>query len=287
MATGTTEFVDSTTADVFIPEIWSQGAIVTREQRLVFAKLVDRRYEKDLKYGDIINVPTIDNLAARSKAKATNAAITYEALTETNTQITVATWEYSAMAVESIVEVQANRDLFKAYAGKMGYALDLAVDDVLAGLPDDATNAVGALAVGLTYDDLLRARQYLDDANAPVDDRYIVVAPAEEANLMKLDHFINRDYSALVGGSTRDPDRGWFGTWLGMPVYKSTNVEGSNAAGHDNAMFHREAYALVIQMKPKAHHMYDIDYFVDKVAIEQLYGTQTMRNAHGVFMRGA
>ena len=36
-----TTFIDNTTAAVFIPEIWSTLATVSRESQLVFAKLVD------------------------------------------------------------------------------------------------------------------------------------------------------------------------------------------------------------------------------------------------------
>ena len=82
-------------------------------------------------------------------------------------------------------------------------------------------------------------------------------------------------------------NRAWFGTWLGMPVYKATNVEGTNAAGHDNVMFHTEAFALVMQLKPRFVSQYDIDYLCDKVAAQHLYGTQEMRDNHAVFCRGA
>src|SRR3990167_8414897 len=197
MATGSTEFIDSTTADVFIPELWSRGAIVARENKLVFARLVDRKYEDDLAYGDTVHVGSVGNLAARTKTKASNAAITYETVTETNTDITVATWEYAAIAVESIVKVQGNRDQLKLYAGKMGYSLALAVDDVLAGLVDDVTNAVGTLAVENTDDDWIRARQYLNDANADQKNRAIVISPAAEAGLLKLERFVHADYATL------------------------------------------------------------------------------------------
>jgi N4-gp56 family major capsid protein len=286
MATGATEFVDNTTADVFIPELWSNEAIVTREARLVFANLVNRKYEAEMKFGDIIHVPSVSDLAVRTKTA--NAAITYETQTETNTDITVSTHQYAAMAVEDITKVQANRDLFSLYAGKMGYALDLAVDDVLAGLPDNLTNTVGALATDLTYENLLRARQYLDDANVPDEDRVMVVSPAQESGFMKLEHFINRDYKDQQGVSTgQKGNKAWFGNWLGMPVYKSVNVEGTNAAGHDNVMLQREAFALVMQMKPKFESMRDIDYLVDKVASQHLFGTQEMRDDHAVWMAGA
>jgi hypothetical protein len=288
VATGATEFVDSTTADVFIPELWSMLAIEAREQRLVFAKRVDRRYEDGaMKFGDTIHVPSRTHLTAQTKTKSSNAAIVFETQTETNTDITIATWEYVAMAVEDIVEVQANRDMFSFYAGEMGYALDLAIDDVLAGLPDDFTNAIGSLASPLSYVDLLRGRQYLDDANAPDDDRCIIVSPAEEANFMQMDQFINRDYTEALGASKGGgEDKGWIGNWLSMPVFKSTNVEGSNTAGHDNTMMHRHALALVVQMKPKTRSQPDIDYLVDKVAMEHLHGSREMRDDHGVFMRG-
>ena len=286
MATGATEFIDVTTADVFIPEIWSPLAIVAREQQLVFAKLVDRKFENGLSYGDTIHVPGVTDLAARSKSA--NTAITYETVTESNTDITIGTHKYAAIAVESIVKVQNNRDQLQLYAGKLGYALGLDVDDTLAGLPDNFSQTVGTLAAENTYHDYLRAIQYLDDANAPAESRYFVISPAAEVGLMKADIYTNNDYSMLHGeGRNTALEFAYVSSFLNIPVYKSTNVEGSNSAGHDNTLFQKEAIALVMQMNPTMHSMFDIDYFADKVAIEQLYGTQEMRDDHGVFIKGA
>ncbi len=215
--------------------------------------------------------------------------MSFETQTETNTQINVATWEYVGIAVESIVKVQAKRDLLKAYAGKMGYALALAVDDVGAGLIDDVTNTVGTLAVENTDDDFLRARQYLNDANAPGGERFIVVSPAAETGLLKLDRYVANEYSAVHGTGARETalEQAYVTSFYRMPVYVSTNVEGSNAAGHDNGMFQREAFALILQMKPTTHYQYDINYLVDKVVMENLYGWKEMRDDHAVFVKGA
>ena len=286
MATGTTEFVDLTTADVFVPEAWSPASIVTREKRTVFSRLVNRQFESGLKFGDVIHVPSVGDLAVRTKTA--NTAITYETVTETNTDVTISTHQYAAMAVEDILKVQANRDMFATYAGKIGYALDLAVDDVLAGLPDGVTNTVGTLAANLTYTNLLRARQYLNDADVPEDDRVIVVSPAEEAGMLEIENFINSNYTANNGATQRGMgEKGWIGSWMRMPVYVTTNVEGTNAAGHDNVMMHKDAFALVMQMMPRFESQRDIDYLVDKVASQQLYGTQTMRQDHAVWMQAA
>lgn len=290
MATGATEFIDSTTADVFIPEVWSRLAILAREQALVFARLVDRRFEDELKAGDTIHVPSRTHLTAQTKTKASNAAIVYETQTETNTDITVATWEYVAVALETIVKVQANRDMMEFYAPEMGYALALAVDDVLAGLVDDFSNTVGTLTAETTDAEYIRARQYLNDANAPMDDRAIIIAPAAESGLLKLDRYVNNDYSAIHGDGARETaqEKAYVTSFYRMPVYVSTNVEGTNAAGHDNGMFHRHALALVMQEKPKTYPVtWDPDYLVWKVVMEQLYGSREMRDDHGCFIQGA
>jgi len=286
MAAGATEFIDNTTADVFIPEIWSPLAIVAREQQLVFAKLVDRKFEDGLSAGDTIHVPGVSDMAARTKS--TNTAITYETVTESNTDITIGTHKYAAIAVESITKVQNNRDQLALYAGKLGYALGLDVDDTLAGLPDNFSQTVGTLAAENTYHDYLRAIQYLDDANAPAESRYFVISPAAEVGLMKADIYTNNDYSMLHGeGRNTALEFAYVSSFLNIPVYKTTNVEGTNSAGHDNTLFQKESIALVMQMAPQMHSMFDIDYFADKVAIEQLYGTQEMRDDHGVWIKGA
>ena len=286
MATGATEFIDNTTADVFIPELWSMEAIVARENQLVFANLVDRKFEKGLSFGDTIHVPGVSNLAVRTKS--TNGAVEYETVTESNTDISIATHEYAAIALENITRVQNNRDQLKLYAGKLGYALALAVDDVLAGLVDDFSNTVGTLAVELTDDELLRARQYLDDADAPQDSRVMVVSPAQETGLLKLDRFVHNDYESVHGPARETGlEKAYVSSFMGMPIYRSVNVEGTNSTGHDNGMFQKEALALVMQIAPKTYHQFDIDYIVDKVVVEQLYGTKEMRDDHGVFMKGA
>ena len=205
MAKGATEFIDNTTADVFIPELWSMEAIVARENQLVFANLVDRKFENGLSFGDTIHVPGVSNLAVRTKS--TNGAVTYATVTETQAQagdggfdgvtVTVTTHDYNAIAIESIAKLQTDRDLMAAYAGKMGYSLALAFDDVLAGYPDNFSNAVGTLAVELTSDEILRAIQYLDDADAPQNERYMVVSPAQAIGFLKYETFVTKHDPSL------------------------------------------------------------------------------------------
>ena len=303
---GSNEFITTTTTEAFIPEIWSPLAIVSREAQLVFAKLVDRKFEDGITSGDTIHVPSVNDLAARGKTR--NTPIEYETLTEVNRDITIDTHKYVAIAVESMAVVQTNRDQLSMYAGKLGYALGIDIDTTLSGVVDDSDtddgwgydhsasdtlsvlntpNAVGTLGVEATYADYLRCIQYLDDKNVPADSRYFVISPAAEMGLMKMAEYINRDFGVIQGSKDSSLDRAFVGSFVGVPIYKTTQVEGTNAAGHDNAFFQKEAHALVMQMNPTMHTMYDIDFFADKVAIEQLYGHRLMRQDHAVWFKGA
>ena len=297
-ATGSTEFIDRTSADVFIPEIWSTLALVERENALVFGGVFDRRLESELKMGDTIHVPSLSNLGA-ARTKSINTAITYVTVTETNTQagddgfdgvtVTVTTHDYQAIAIESIAKLQTDRDLMQAYAGKMGYSLGLAFDDVLAGYPDNFSNIVGTLAVELGTDEIHRAIQHLDDGDVPQDERFMVVSPATAIDFLDLDRFVHKDYEGLHAAFEANPglERAYVLSYLGIPIYKSNNVEGTNAAGHDNSLHHREAVVAIMQMSPTPHAQPDIDYLADKVVLEQVHGSSEARDDHGVFMRGA
>jgi len=250
--------------------------------------LVDRRFEKDARIGDTVHVPNVPNLNARTKSE--NTAILYETGTHANTDISITSHTYAAIAVEDITKVQTDIDQMTMFAGKLGYALALDVDDALAALVDalSATNCVGTLAVELSDDDVLRARQYLNDAEAPMDGRAIAISPAQETGFLKLDRFVHNDYSRLHGNDGGSGlAEAYVTSFYRIPIYVSANVDGTNAAGHDNVMLQKECFALVMQQDVKSYSQFDIDYLADKVVQTQIYGYKEMREDHGIWMKGA
>jgi len=286
------EAFDATTSAQFIHTVYAKQVQVARESNLVFADVVDRRYEPDAKYGSSVTIHNVSNLATvvtkdSSLAHGSKVATTYVSVTDVDSTLTIGTWQYSAIAVDTYSNKQGDMDIYSKYAPKQGYDLALAIDDVVAGLVDDITNTVGTLLYPLTYAMLLRADQYLNDAEAPAEGRVIVISPAEKANLLQLEQFVNADYSKLHANASVASKGAKMGTWLGYGVYVSTNVEGTNSAGHDNAMLQKECLALVIQMKPTPHHQFDIDALADKYVVEQIYGTAELREDHGVWLKSA
>ena len=285
MATGQTEFVDKQIADgIFSPDIWSKKVLAATEANLVLANLFNRSYESDARVGKSVKIPTIGNLAARQKSD--NTAITYETVNETVTTLTLNQWWYAAIGVEDIVEVQSNVNLRQQYESKIGYALAQDLDFKLAGGVGGFTQVVGALGTPFTDDNVRRANQYLDDANAPEEGRFLVMTPAEKNDKLGLDRWSNQLYRGGNGGE--QVTRGRIGSEVyGLEPYVTTNLVKPSAGQANNVVAHRDAYALIMQREPKMHLFYDIDFFTWKVASEQIFGYGELRSAFGVLVRGA
>jgi len=281
MADSATEFIDLTTADKFLVEVWSKMTSVERDRNLVFAANVDRSGEAELKPGQILRRQHISTLAAR--AKSINSAITYETVTEGEDTVTVGSYYYAAFAIEDVIQPMVSINLINAYMPKLGYALGKQADDDIAALIDDGTitQTVGTLATGLSYDNLVRADQYLNDDETPEDGRAIIISHAEKANFLKMDQFINRDYA--------DIRTGLIGGIFNYPIFVTGNTNGSNDDGHDNVMLHRSAIMFIQQIQPVVHTDWDIDYVCAKVMALETYGmtinTQFVNSA--VWMKGA
>lgn len=279
MAQGATEFIDISSADVFLMEVWSKMATVAREKKLVFLANCDRRYESELKAGQILRIHEISNLTATAKSEGT--AISYETVSEAEETVQINQFYYAAFGMEDVVKPMVSLDLVNAYMPKIGYALAANEDAYVASFIDDGaydSYTVGTLATGLTYDNLVRADQYLNDAEAPDDERFIIISHAEKANFLKMDQFINRDYA--------DIRQGLLGGIFNYPIFVTGNTNGSNANGHDNFMGHKSSIVHIQQIQPVIRTDWDIDYLAAKVVGYETYGTTVVREDHGVWLKG-
>lgn len=274
-----------TTAANFIPEIWSTEILEAYVAELVFGALVDRKFEAEVKQkGDIIHVP---NLAAMTVAQKTAGnAVSFTATTESKTDITVDQDWVVAFRIDNIAEVQAQNNLRQMYTTRAGKDLAVKIDSTVAALVDDFAQTQGTLALDVTDDNLLRAVQYLDDANAPRDDRAWVISPATLMTLMKIDKFVKLDYVNPAGKGTAVEKAMLNYPIYGAGVYVSTNVEGDNTNGHDNGYFQKEAIALVMQQEPKTFSQFMIEYVADAVVVEAIWGVAEMRDTSGVWLKG-
>jgi hypothetical protein len=283
VATGATEFVDKTIADgVFSPDVWSKQVLRATESNLVIAKLVNRGFEADATVGKAVKVASIGNLAARAKAE--NTAITYETVAENTTTITLNLWSYAALGIEDIVKVQSAIDVQNEYQRKLGYAVARDIDTKLAADFAGFSQTVGTLGTAVSDANVLAAIKLLDDQDVPQNERYFVMTPAEKVSKLALDRWSNALY---VGQNNLPAKTGELGNMYGLDLYVTTNLFKPAAGQAHNAIFHRDAIALVQQRSPKSHLFYDIDVFSWKMAVETIYGHQEMRDLFGVLVLGA
>lgn len=276
----------STTGVKFNPAIFSNKIIDIREANLGFEATASTIFRDDAGVGTTIQWPTISDRTALDKSEGNDSGnndIVFEADVESAVTLTINQHQYNAFELEDFEESLSLQDQEMIYTKRASYTVNRAVDDTLAALIDDALQTVGTLAVDITDDDVRRAVQYLDDANAP-DERFFAMSPASKNSVLGIDRYASTDFASSGGANIVN---GSFGEIYGLKAWFSTNVEGTNAAGHDNGIYARDFYALGMRRAPKVRKQDDIDNLSLKVAVSAIWGVIEIRDPFGVFVKGA
>ena len=304
MALGTNH-VTKTTADKFIPEIWSDEIVAAYKQNLVAANMFSKMSFKGKK-GDTLHIPKPTRGSASVKAASTQ--VTLIAATETEIQVLINKhYEYSRL-IEDIVETQALASLRKFYTDDAGYALAKQVDTDLIQLgravgsgTDYSTsstttnafigsngttvyNSTTSNAAALTDAAIRRSIQRLDDADVPMTDRCLIVPPTTRNTLMGLARFTEQAFVGDVG-SANTIRNGMIGDLYGVMAYVSTNAD--TAAGNSGTdriclLAHKDAFVLAEQMGVRSQTQYKQEYLGTLFTSDMLYGVAELRDSSAV-----
>lgn len=275
----------STTGAQFNPAITSKKIIDIYEANLGFSGTVSTRYRDDAGVGTTIKWPTITAFSASSKSEGNDGNdITFTANTESAVTLTINQHQYAAFELEEFEDSLSLQDQEEIYTRRSAYAVRLAVDDTLAALVDNFSQTDGTLGVDPSDSDVRRGMQYLDDADVPMDGRFFAMSPATKAGLLGVDRYNSSDFATNGGGNIVT---GEFGTIYGFRSWMSTNVEGTNAAGHDNGMYQRDAFALGMRREPRVRTEDDIDNLSKKVAVSAIWGVIETRDTSGYWLKGS
>lgn len=298
-----TPAVTKTTADTFIPEIWSDEIVAAYKKNLVLANIVMKMNFKGKK-GDTVHIPAPTRGVASAKAAST--AVTLIAATETEVLVSINQhFEYSRF-IEDIVEAQALNSLRQFYTADAGYALARQVDSSLVqlgrafngatvGTNDYATsntatkafigsdgitayNSTVSNAAALTDASIRRTIQRLDDNDTPMDGRFFVIPPSSRATLMGLARYTEQ---AFIGNGNAIRT-GEIGQLYGIPVFTSSNADtGAGNSGADRIclMGHKDSMVLVEQVSIRSQTQYKQDFLATLFTSDTLYGVKAMRTA--------
>ncbi len=279
MATNITNLV----AGVFIPEVWSRETKKAAESKLVMAKLV-KRFDADVKQvGDTIHVPNISNITGTYKVN--NTEVAQSVTTESSDTITIDKHGVVRVTIEDLVKTQSAYDLRKEYTSKMGYALGKLVDDDLMGLYTGLSQTIGSTSnnVGLAKSYISGANRVLDAANAPLDDRHLVVEAYGREDLLNIDDFVRYD-AAGQGADSNAIISGKLGRIYGVEVHYTEQVPAVTSLCHA-MMFHREALALAMQKSIRTQSDYVARELATDVVADVLYGVAEYRDTFAVDVR--
>ena len=279
-----------TTGAVFLPEIWSPEVLRATENALVMAPLVKRFDSLVTAKGDTINIPNLSNLTATSKSASTQVAL--QSPTESNTQILLNQHYESSFLVEDILKVQSNYDLMAEYTSKAGESIARRVDtDLLTEYSNFTNTDVGTYGSDITDAVILAAIEAIDLANAPLEDRALVIYPTQKTALARIDKFVKADYLGQYQNPTvvqKGPNsRYMWGDIYGVPVYYTKQVVATagTPTQYHNILVHKEAIALALQQAPRTQAQYILEYLGNLVVVDVIYGVKTIRPTFGIEIR--
>lgn len=292
-----TNHVTLTTANTFIPEIWSDEIAAAYKQSLVAANLIKKMSFKGKK-GDTVHIP----VPARGTASIKSASTQVNLIAATESEVIVTIdkhYEYSRL-IEDIVEAQALSSLRSFYTDDAGYALGKQVDTsiiqlgrVAQGGANTAAYTKGYIggdgntlyvagsnnATALTDAGIRRAIQRLDDNDVPMDGRYFIIPPSSRNTLMGLARYTEQ---AFVGeqGSANTIRNGEIGNLYGMPVFVSSNADTTSGSTAARACLlgHKDGVVLVEQMGVRSQTQYKQEYLGTLFTADTLYGVAELRD---------
>jgi len=285
-----------TTADKFIPDIWSDEIVASYKKNLVLANLVMKMNFKGKK-GDVVHIPAPGRGSASRKVATDAVTLVVDTAAEVTVSITNH-YEYSRL-IEDIAEVQALNSMRNFYTSDAGYALAKQVDTDLIQLGRSSNGGAGtnAYATGafiggdgttayvagsnnesaLTDAAIRRTIQRMDDNDTPMDGRFFIIPPSSRNTLMGLARYTEQ---AFVGDGNAIRN-GEIGNLYGIPVFTSSNCDttSGSAAARVCLMGHKESMVLVEQVGIRSQVQYKQEYLATLFTSDTLYGVAALRKA--------
>ncbi len=297
-----TAHVTTTTANTFIPEIWSDEIIAAYKKNLVAANLIKKMAFKGKK-GDSVHIPSPTR--GNASVKAAQTQVTLIAATETEVVVTIDKhYEYSRL-IEDIVETQALSSLRQFYTDDAGYALARQLDTDLIQLGRGVNGGTGTAAysgafsgadgttayvagtntgfAALTDSAIRRSIQRLDDNDVPMDNRFLVIPPSTRNTMMGIARFTEQAFVGEVGGSNTIRN-GEIGNVYGIPVFVTTNADTTSGTTPTRIALlgHKDFAVCVEQMGVRSQTQYKQEYLGTLFTADMLYGVKELRDGSAV-----
>ena len=267
----------------FIPTVWAARLLTALESSLVYgqANVANRDYEGDIRQaGSTVKIASIGDVTIGDYSKNTNIDDP-EVLADTDLSLVIDQAKYFNFYVDSIDRAQQNVNVLDEAMKRSAWKLRQAADTYLATAMTTAVtsgNTIGSTTTPKVptkddaYEYLVDLGVLLDEADVPIEGRFVIVPAWFHGLLLKDERFINagtmRSDIALSNGQV--------GEAAGFRILKSNNVPNTAGAKYKIVAGHRIATAYVEQVldvqtfKPEKR-------FGDAVKGLHVYGAKVVR----------
>lgn len=244
----------------FIPEVWSARLLEHLDKVHVYAGLMNRDYEGDIRaYGDTVHINQVGDITISDYTGSDISAP--QELDSTMLDLVIDKAKYFNFQIKDVNNAQSNPKLVDAAMQRASYGMNDVIDQylaslLLAGVDKDNVLYGDADAVTPTsanaYDYLVDLGVVLNEANVPMMGRWVVVPPWFHGLLLKDPRFVGNG----TGYSQAVLQGGLVGEAAGFQIHLSNNVPntsgakykviaGTNAAGaFAEQLVELEAYRL-------------------------------------------
>mgnify|MGYP003131489593 FL=1 len=268
--------------DVFIPELWADGVYRYFEKNLVFKPFFDDYSSLVAGRGDVLHIPTVQEVA--SADKSANTGVAYTVNTETDIDLSIDQHKYAAKLFEDIAMIQSNEQLFDKYAQSMAYALAKAVDTKIEALLQTlGTTQALAADNSMSNADVETAIGTLLSNDIPKEECAFFVNPLIYADLLNSKAFVTNNSGAGVGFGNDNPvmRTGEVGMLFGIPVFTSSLIPTTTSTGIEAGyLVHKSAIAVAVQQDIRVQSEYSVDYLGTKVVADIIYGAVITTGSH-------
>jgi hypothetical protein len=313
-----TDHVIKTEVPNFLPQLWSDEVVVSYKSHLVVRGLV-RVLNHRGKKGSSIRIPTPTRASASNKTAETQVTLIQHG-TDTGITININKHKEYSRLIEDIVEVQALGSLRQFYTDDAGYAIAKRVDrdlilqaatsgrtggtiveDATTGNINSTSTFTNALvgdgqttwdatastntgnATDLTDLGIRRVIRSLDQVDAPLASRYLLVSPNVKADMLGQARFTEQAFTGEAGrgNSIRN---GLVGSVYAVDVYVTNQLQQvEDAAGTADQdlvlLFQKDGLLLVEQMGVRTQSQYQQEYLATLFTADMIYDTAGLRGS--------
>lgn len=219
----------------FIPTIWSARLLRHLDKKHVYANLLNRDYEGEIKnFGDTVKINQIGDVTIKNYQKSTDIEAPEE-LSGEQLMLTIDQAKYFNFGIDDVDAAQVNPKLMDKAMMRAAYGMNDVTDQFAANLLYTGTDAGNVLGTDDSpivptaddaYDALVDMSTLLTEANVPMEGRWVVVPAWYHGLLLKDKRFVGNgtDYNkAILEG-------GEVGVAAGFRVSLSNNVPNTSGA---------------------------------------------------------